>query len=462
MSRECRFPTPRRPGRYAAALTALAGALLGATAASAQTASAQTASAQAASAQAASAATVAITGGTVYPVSGPKIERGTVLIRDGRIVAVGAEVSIPADAVRVDASGRWVTPGLFHPATDLGLSLFQTGGQEETRENVKQGDVDAAFNVGEGIYPAALPIGEARLGGITTALSAPVDGLIAGQAVVIDLAGPSVERMLVRSPAAMVIDLSEQSKSAGGGSRAGVIQRLRDILRDAQEYDRRRNDFRRAEIQPLAASEEDLEALQPVLRGELPVYAIANRRSDIEAALRLAREFKLRLILWGGIEAWQLAPELARAGVPVVVNSRVDRPSFDAPGARLDNAALLRRAGVTVLLSDEDPRQNFSSHFRTLRHAAGEAVRNGMAWDDALAAITLHPARAFGVADRYGSLEPGKVANVVVWSGDPFEFASRAERVYIRGEEIPLKSRQTELLERYRTVPPPWTTGGGQ
>ncbi len=398
--------------------------------------------------------TIAITGGTVYPVSGPKIERGTVLMKNGVIVAVGADVAIPSDAVRVDAGSRWVTPGLIHAGTDLGLSLFATGGQSETREGIKTGDVDAAFDVREGINPAAITIPIARSGGVTTAVTAPNDGLIAGQAALIDLLGDRVEQMVVRAPVAMVFDLSEASKSAGGGSRAGAVQRLRRILQDALEYQRRRADFKRAEMQPLAATAEDLEALQPVLAGQVPAYIIANRRSDIENALRLAREFKLRPIVWGGAEAWQVATELASANAPVVLNSRADRPSFDAPGARLDNARLLRQAGVTVVLTDEEPRQSFSTHFRTLRHAAGEAVRNGMDWADALAAITLNPARAFGAGDRYGSLEPGKVANLVVWSGDPFDFSSHAVKIFIRGKEIEPDNRQLELLERYRKLPP--------
>lgn len=400
--------------------------------------------------------TIAIVGGDVYPVSGPRIQNGTVLIRDGVIAEVGRDITIPANATRIDATGKWITPGLFHPGSDLGLSLFQTGGQQETREGIKAGDLDAAFNVKEGINPAAITIPNTRLEGVTTALTAPADGLIAGQAVVIDLDGATVEQMVARSPAAMVIDLSEQSKPAGGGSRAGVLQRLREVFADARELQRRRRDFDRNDMRPLAAPAADLEALQPVLSGELPVLLIANRRSDIESGLRLAREFGLRLVLWSGAEAWQVADQLAAAKIPVVVNARRDRPSFDAPRARLDNAALLRRAGVTVLIADENPRQSFSTAFRTLRQAAGETVRHGVTWDDALAGVTLAPAQAYGVADRYGSLEPGKVANVVVWSGDPFEFSSRAERIFIRGRAIPLESRMTRLLERYRTLPPSW------
>ncbi len=398
---------------------------------------------------AAPAQTIAIEGGTVHPVSGPPIERGTVLLRDGRIVAVGTAIAVPPDAIRIDATGRWVTPGLIQTATTLGLHLLDVGGQNETREDSLEGPLKPAFNVADAIDPAALPISGARLQGITSNLAIPTTGLIPGQGALYDLQGERVESLLVRSPAVMVIDFSQGGKPAAGGSRAGILKQLRRVLRDALEYDRRRDDFRRAEMQPLAAPAEDLEALRPVLRGELPVLAIANRRSDIENALRLAREFNLRLVLWQAAEAWQLAGELARLKVPVVVEPLTDIPSFDQPAPRLDNATLLRAAGVSVVIGQRDDAQH-----RNLRFAAGNAVRNGLPWTEALRAVTLAPAEAAGVADRYGSLERGKIANLVVWSGDPFEFSTRAEHVFIRGRAVPQVSRQTELRERYRMLPP--------
>jgi len=221
------------------------------------------------------------------------------------------------------------------------------------------------------------------------------------------------------------------------------------VLRDALEYSRRKEDYRRGQMQPLSASAEDLEALEPVVKGELPVLAFANRRSDIENALRVARDFKLRLIIWGGIEAWQTAGELAAARVPVVVEPLTNVPTFDALSPRLDNATLLRAAGVTTVLAQHD-----MAHFRDLRQAAGNAVRNGLSWDDALRGVTLAPAEVFGLQDRYGSLEPGKVANLVVWSGDPFEFSSRAEQVFVRGKKIDTPSRQDLLTKRYQKLPP--------
>ena len=393
--------------------------------------------------------TIAITGGTIYPVSGPKIENGTLLLRDGKIAAVGPSVEIPANATRIDAKGGWITPGLIHGGSTLGLKLFDIGAQIETQEDTASGDVKAAFNVAEGIDPASIAIPVARLEGVTSSISKPALGLIPGQAVLIDLAGDRMEDMVAQSPVAMMADLGQGGKEAGGGSRPRALQRFRRILRDALEYEKRRDDFRRAQMQPLAASPDDLEALLPVLKGRLPLFVIANRRSDIENALRIAQEFNLRMVIWGGAEGWQVAPELARARVPVLLEPLTDVPRFDALNARLDNATLLWKAGVKVGVAQQDV-----AMFRDLRQAAGNEVRNGMSWDDALRSVTLSTAEAAGVADRYGSLDVGKVANVVVWTGDPLEFSSRVGHLFIRGKEIPLVSRQTELLQRYRTLPP--------
>jgi imidazolonepropionase-like amidohydrolase len=392
--------------------------------------------------------TIAITGGTVYPVSGPKIEHATVLIRDGKIAAAGPDIAIPADATRIDATGTWVTPGLFDGGGQMGL--VEIGAVSGTREGSIQDDtIAAAFNVAEGINPASQLIAVTRIEGVTTTLASPGGHLVSGQSVLIDLDGATIESMVVKSPVGIVVDLSEGAKDEGGGTRAGVAQRLRGVFRDALEYERRKADFSRAQMQALSARAADLEALLPVLHGQLPLIAIANRRSDIETALRLAREFKLRLVLAGAQEAWEIAGAIAAAGVPVLVEPLDNIPSYDALGVRYENAAALARAGVKVVLLENDTHNS-----RNLRQQAGNAVAYGLTWDQALRAVTLSAAEVFGVAERYGSLEVGKVANVVVWSGDPFEFSTGVAHVFIRGREIPLRSRQTELLERYRRLPP--------
>jgi imidazolonepropionase-like amidohydrolase len=391
--------------------------------------------------------TIAITGGTVYPVTGPKIERGTVVMINGRISAVGANLAVPPGATVVDASGKWVTPGLIHANANAGMGVAGLTGFGEA---AKQGDVNPSFNPAEGVDPDAITIPVVRTGGVTTGIVQPDGPFLPGRAIALDFAGSHADELIARAPVALVINLTAAARAAGGGSRAGALERLRRIFRDALEYDRRRLEYRRAAIQELSAPAHELEALLPALKGRLPVLIAANRKLDLENALRLGREFNLKLVLTGAIEGWQIAGRIAAQGVPVVMEPNQDIPSFDGLGARLDNAALLREAGVKVIIAQGDPGGE-----RNVRFAAGNAVRNGMSWDDALRSVTLWPAEAFGLAADYGSLAPGKVANVVVWSGDPLDFASAAERVYIRGRETSLRTRENELRDRYRRLPPP-------
>ena len=389
--------------------------------------------------------TVALTGATVYPVAGPRLTNATVVITNGRIAAVGTNVAIPTGATRIDAAGKWITPGLIHANANAGLGVAGLGGQGESSV---QGEVNPSFNPIEGIDPTAFTIPIARTGGVTGALLPPGGSFFPGQVPAVNYSGDRLEDMLVKRSAALVLDLSSGSKQAGGGSRAGALARVRRLFDDALEFARRKPDFQRAAIQPLAAPAKELEALLPVLRGEAILGIGANRRMDIENALRLTREYKLRTVLFGAVEGWQVAKEIAAAGVPVVVQPLTDIPSFDGLGARLDNATLLREGGVKVIIAQGDPGGE-----RNLRYAAGNAVRNGMSWDDALASVTQAPAQAFGLRD-YGTLEPGKIANLVVWSGDPFDFSSVAERVYIKGQLMPLETRETLLRDRYRKLPP--------
>jgi imidazolonepropionase-like amidohydrolase len=395
----------------------------------------------------ASAQTIAIMGATIHPVGAPVIEHGTVLIRDGRIVALGPDVAVPADARRIDARGKVVTPGLIHASSELGL--LEVGSIAETNERAATGDVTASFDVAEGIDPGSVRIPVARTEGVTAAMAVPTGGIFAGQAALIALSGTRMEAMLRVRDAAMAGDFAGALKTAGGGSHAAGLARVRRILDDARDYDRRRADYRRADMQELSAPASELEALLPVLRGTMPLYVVANSERDILNALRLAREFRIRLIVRGGTEAWKVAEELAAAKVPVALDAYANIPDFENMEVRWDNAALLADAGVTILLyegGDGGP--------RNLRFAAGHAVRNGLAWDAALEAITLAPARAFGAEGTMGTLAVGRSADIVVWSGDPFEFSTRPEHVFIGGEAIALTSRQTELFERYRTLPP--------
>jgi len=393
----------------------------------------------------AAAQTVAITNGTVFPVSGPKIERGTVVITNGRVTAVGANAAVPAGATIVDAAGKWVTPGLIHSDAAAGTGI---GSLQGFGEAAKQGQINPSFDLTLGIDPEAISIPLARTGGITTGILLPNGSFLPGVAVTVDYAGSRVDDMIVKAPSALLINLTTGSRGAGGGTRAGTIAALKALFRDALEYDRRRLEYNRAATQQFSAPVEELAALLPALRGEVPVVIAANRRIDIENALRLAREHRLRLVLLGAVEGWKVAQAIAAAKVPVIVGPTQDIPSFDGLGARLDNIVLLREAGVAVIIAGSDPGGE-----RGLRYAAGNAVRNGLSWDDALRAVTQAPAQALGLP-QYGTLAVGSIGNVVVWSGDPFELSSAAEKVFIRGTETSLRTREHELRDRYMTVPP--------
>lgn len=390
---------------------------------------------------------VAIEGGTVYPVTGAPIEGGTVVIQDGRITAVGRGVAVPAGARRIDARGKRVTPGLFESQTRTGLTEV---GQVQVTNDYSLADQDqdrimAAFDVTDGLNPRSVVIPVTRIAGVTTAVSAPSGGLVSGRGVVIDLAGDDVGDMIVKRPVAMYATLGEGVETPGGGARGGATLRLRELLEDTRAYSRRRADFERGESRELAASRLDLEAMIPVLQGRLPLVVEAHRASDIRAALRIADEYGLKLIVQGGTEAWMVAGDLARARVPVIVKVLQNLPaSFERLGARYDNAALLRRAGVAVAITTGE-----THNARNVRQEAGNAVAYGLPWDEALRAVTLYPAQIWGVADTHGSLAPGKVGNVVVWDGDPLELMTRVEHVFIAGREVPLTSRQTELRDRY-------------
>lgn len=430
-----RIRSPRRAPRHgrSLALTAAAAMMIG-------------------TAMPALAQTIAITGGKVYPVSGAPIEKGTVLMRDGKIVAVGANVEIPAGAQRVDASGKIVTPGLVNPGTQLGL--VEVGFSAGTREtNARTRDaIAASFTSWDGLNPTSVLLAPARADGITSVVALPGGGLIAGQAALIDvISGGSASDMIVQAPAVMVGQITDDEQ-AGVGARGQLLGKLRELLDDTKYYASHRAAFDRAQTRPLTVSRAELEAMVPVVEGRLPLMLTADKASDIETALDLARRYGLKMIIAGGTEAWMVADKLAAAKVPVLVGAMNNVPyAFTMLGARQDNAALLRKAGVAVaLVGNAGGGDEELFNVRNIRFEAGNAVGYGMTWDDALRAVTLAPAEMLGAADRIGSLRPGREANVVIWDGDPFEFATRAVAVYVRGKQVSEPSRQDLLTERYK------------
>jgi imidazolonepropionase-like amidohydrolase len=401
----------------------------------------------------AAAQTIAITGGKVYPVSGPVIENGTVIITNGKIAAVGANVPIPAGAQRIDATGKIVTPGFIDAFTQLGVQ--EVAAVNDTRDASARGkdNIAASFTVWEGLNPNSVLLAPARKEGITSVVVVPNGGLVSGQAAFVDLVPGTMTDMIIRAPVAMVAEIGNPLQ-VGLESRGEVIGKLRELLDDTKFFQTHREAFDRAATRPFSASRLDLQAMIPVVEGRLPLLVAVNRASDIDAAMRLARDYNVKLMISSAAEGWMLADRIAAARIPVLTGAMNNIPdNFATLGQRQENAALLRKAGVQVALIGNGGGDEEAFNVRNLKVEAGNAVSYGMTWDDALRAVTLAPAEFFGAADRVGALKPGLEGNVVIWSGDPFEFTTRAEHVFVRGREYTEKTRQDLLVQRYRNLP---------
>lgn len=397
---------------------------------------------------------VAITNGEIHTAAGAVIRGGTVVMEGGVITAVGRDVAIPAGARVIDAAGKVVTPGLFDSNTRLGV--VEISSYEGTSDGSSANDrMTAAFNVAEGINPNTTLIPVTRVEGITRAIVAPVPGasLIAGTGALINLGASRLPEIVVKTPVAMYAVLGERGAGFQGGARPLALLRLREAFQDAMDYADHRAAFQAGERRDYSLSRLDLEALVPVVRGELPLVLQVGRASDILTALSLKEEFGLELVLSGAGEGWMVAREIAAAGVPVMTEAISNLPSMETLGASYENVARMQEAGVTLILTSFD-----GHNVRNVKQEAGFAVSYGLSHDAALRAVTLTPAEVWGVADRMGSLEVGKVGDVVVWSGDPFEILTSVEHVFIEGVEISYETRQKALLEKYRSLEgrPPW------
>lgn len=392
---------------------------------------------------------IAIEGATVHVGPGKKLDNATIVVRDGKIAAVGAGVTVPAGATRIDARGAVVTAGLIDPYTTIGL--VEVGLEPDANDGALEGDEDqvhAAYRVVDGYNVSSVAIPVARTGGVTSVVAVPRGGLVAGASAWTTLrdAG-TVTDVTVLAPAAMHMVLGERARAAAYGSRGMAVERARELLDDARAYAKRRGDYERNQTRPFSASRMDLEALAPVLERKIPLVVRADKASDVLAAIRLGEEQKVRVVIAGGVEAWKVAAELAAAKVPVILDPTNNLPgSFDELLVRDDAAAVLLAAGVTVAVSTVGD----ASGVRTLRQLAGVAVSQGLTWDQALAAVTTAPAAIYGGAGGRGALTAGAPADLVVWSGDPFELSTRALHVLIGGVDQSLRTRQTRLLERYR------------
>ncbi len=383
-------------------------------------------------------AVIALVGGTVHLDGSTTLKVGTVLIRDGVVESVGTDIQVPAGATVVDATGKRITAGLFDPFTGLGLVEISGIASTNDGDSGRTDSIRAAYSVLDAYNPWSSLIPVQRVHGLTTVGLIPSGGVVSGQASVVDL----VPGAIASQSAGIVASVGGRS----GGSRAQTFALLREAVSDTRFFLKHAKDHDKNRVRSLVASRLDLEALGAVVTGQRPILLKVNRRSDILRALSFAKEMGVKLVLIGASEAWLVADELARQKVGVILNPVANAPgSFDAIHARSDAAALLRRAGVDVAFS------TFSSHqARKLRQWAGNAVRAGLNWSDALDEVTSAPARLLGLKDR-GSIRPGYVANLVVWSGDPFEFESRAETIIIQGRPIESRHRQQALFERYRS-----------
>jgi imidazolonepropionase-like amidohydrolase len=384
---------------------------------------------------------VVIVGGKVHTQGSKGTLEGADVVLEGGLVSLVGPGQSPEGALRIDARGKVVTPGLVDVLTGLGLVEIELEKSARDEEELGGDRVRAAFRAADGYDPASTLIPIARAGGLTSAGVVPTGGLVSGQSAFVDLGGVTAREAMVREVLALHVRL-------GGPGPATSLLKLREALDDARAFDKNRAGYEKNQSRSLSASRLDLEALVLALRGTVPTVFHADRASDLLACLAVAKQFGLRPIVAGAAEGWKVAAELAQARAGVVVQPLVNGPeSFRTIFARDDNAARLARAGVRVAISTG------SAHdARKLRQLAGNAVRGGLAWADALRAITHTPAELFGLASRQGTLEPGRVANVVVWSADPLETSSHAEQVFVRGVPAPRDTRQERLLERYRRM----------
>jgi len=402
----------------------------------------------------AAAETIAIVNARILTM-GPagEIASGTVLIEGGRIRAVGAGVAPPPGARIVEGRGGILVPGFIQADSTLGaVEVSQVPVTADRAASAAA--ISAALDMSQGLNPDSILLPVARLAGITRAVVTPLYAdragrqlLFAGQAAVIDL-GQRPD-MVTRPRVAMVLEMGEGGAERAGGARAAAFAAVRAALEDTLFYARNRALYERGAGRALSLSRLDLEALLPVAEGRMPLIVRVERASDIVEMIAFARAYGLRIILDGATEGWRVAGEIAAAGIPVLVDPYANLPhSFAELGARLDNAARLHAAGVTVVLKAGS---GVAHRARELRYGAGNAVAHGMPYAAALAALTINPARVFGLADRVGSIEPGREADLVLWSGDPLEPLSQPRAIFVRGVEQPLTSRPLQLRDRYVT-----------
>ncbi len=407
----------------------------------------------------------AITNARIMTVTGPPIDRGTVVVRNGLIADVGANISVPADARIVDGTGLTVYPGLIDACTSFGIPESSPspspspGGAAFVQAPVRQpgapaGAPNSSQPIGlqpevradDLIRPTAADIESARNAGITVAVTAPRSGIWIGQSALIALAGETPQQMIVRSPLAMHVGFTPLRGGVYPGSLMGVFASLRQMLLDTQRY---REALQIYERSPRGIrrpkTDKSLAALIPVLEGRMPVVIYADREREILRALELAEEFKLKPMIAGGREAWKLTERLRTRDVPVLLSLNLPRRTTAAiPEADPEPIRILRErfeapqaagklAGAKVRFAFQSGAMTNIADFLV---NARRAIENGLTPDDALRALTIWPAEIFGVANQLGSIETGKIANLTVMRGDLFDRTSQVAHVFIDGRPV--------------------------
>ena len=389
--------------------------------------------------------TIALVGGTLHPVTGPAIEGGTLLVQDGRILAAGAGVEIPAQALLHDVHGQHVWPGLIAIGTALGLS--EIGGVPGPSDLAETGGNQPDLRVGTSLNAESAHIPVTRQGGITRAQSGPMGGgPVVGQSAILRLAGQTWEELVFVDRDMLQIRFPRAVEPEEEPDEPDEVGELRALLARAREWGRLQREAAEQGV-PAPAHDQRLAALQPYLAREKRVALRADDAATILQALRFAREEELDAVLIGAREAWKVVDALAREGLPVVVGPVLSLPrsEFDPYECAYANAAVLHRAGVPFAISTGG-----WGHPSGLSFQAAMAAAFGLPHEEAVRAITLYPARVLGIDSQVGSLSPGKLADAIVTTGDLLEIGSQVTHVFIEGRPTSLKSRQTELYERYR------------
>jgi imidazolonepropionase-like amidohydrolase len=400
----------------------------------------------------------------IVTVSGPEIESGSVVIRDGKIEAVGANVTVPAGAQQIDASGLSVYPGMIDVATAMGLVEVPQGAAG-TVDTAEVGDNNPNAQAIVAVNPHSAHIGVTRVDGITTVVTMPQGGLISGQAALINLNGTTPREMAVVPSVALVINFPRVARGFGDREFSvetqgnqnitealnqvnQQIEQLRKLLRDAEAYGRAQDAYARDPRLPRPDTNIELASLVPFVRGERPVVLRANRENEIRGALRFADEMKLKGIILGGEDSPKVASLLKEKNVPVILTGTLSLPlrEDDYYDALYEAASRLQAAGVRFCISTG----NSGAGVRNLPLYAGMSAAFGLSKDEALKAVTLYPAQIMNVADRMGSIEPGKMANLVVTDGDLLEVRTHVRYLFIDGVRLPLTSRHTELYDAFK------------